>query len=191
MPQWLIWLIIAVVVIAIIIAVVAATRRRKQTVNRERAGELREQAAAQATGVQQRHAHAQETEAAAAAARAEADRKQAEAQRLEAEAEERRRTAEGYRSEHQETLQRADELDPDVNTRSDEYAGPQGAVPAGGADQGTTEGTTGGTTAGGTTGGTTGDAQTVTHPDGSTETVADPSAQGAERVTPEEGSHRA
>ena len=82
MPSWVIWVIVAIVVIAVIAAVVAASNKKKQERNRTRAAELREQAAAQATGVQQREAHAKETEAQAAAARAEADRKQAEAERL-------------------------------------------------------------------------------------------------------------
>ncbi|MGH3477978.1 MAG: hypothetical protein ACRDQD_14195, partial [Nocardioidaceae bacterium] len=83
--------------------------------NRVRAAELREQANAQATGVQQREAAARETEAKAAQARAEADRKAAEAERLEAEARDRETTAAGYREHREDSLRRADELDPDVD----------------------------------------------------------------------------
>jgi hypothetical protein len=201
MPSWLIWVIVAIIVIAVIAAVVAASTKRKQQQNRSRAGELREQAAAQATGLQQREAHARETEARAAEARAEADRKRAEAERLEAEARDRHETAAGYREQHAENLRRADELDPDVDTRRDGYEPP---APAGTETAGTeTAGTeTAGTeTAGTETAGTTGshrvhdrldgettaeaapghshevthehtdDGTTVTHPDGSTETV--------------------
>ena len=128
MPSWLIWVIVAIIVIAVIAAVVAASTKRKQERNRTRAGELREQAAAQATGLQQREAHARETEARAAEARAEADRKQAEAERLEAEARDRHETAAGYRDQHAENLRRADELDPDVDTRRDDYEPPAAAA---------------------------------------------------------------
>ena len=126
MPSWVIWVIVAIVVIAALAAVIAASRKKKQEHNRTRAAELREQAAAQASGVAQREAHAKETEAKAAAARAEADRKQAEAERLQAEAQDRQRTAEGYREQHAENLRQADELDPDVNTKRDDYTGPEG-----------------------------------------------------------------
>ena len=125
MPSWLIWVIVAIVVVAIIVALVAASNKKKQERNRVRAGELREEAATQATTVQKREAHARETEAKAAAARAEADRKQAEADRLEAEAHERQQAAAGHREEHHASLRRADELDPDVDTRSNEYAAPE------------------------------------------------------------------
>ena len=69
MPSWLIWVIVAIVVVAVIAAVVATSNKKKQERNRTRAAELREQAVAQASGVQQREAHAKETEAKAAQAR--------------------------------------------------------------------------------------------------------------------------
>lgn len=120
----LIWIVLAVIAVAIVVALLMAARKKKAERDRVHAGELRERAAAQATDLQKREAHARETEAEAAAARAEAERKQAEAQRLAAEAEERRRAADVQHQEHQDHLRRADELDPDVNTRSDEYTGP-------------------------------------------------------------------
>ena len=184
MPSWLIWVIVAIIVIAVIAAVVAASTKRKQEQKRTRAGELREQAAAQATGLQQREAHARETEARAAEARAEADRKQAEAERLEAEARDRHETAAGYRDQHAENLRRADELDPDVDTSRDGYEPP--AAAAGTETAGTADGHRVHDRLGGETTGTTeaasehphdathehtDDGTTVTHPDGSTETV--------------------
>ena len=195
MPSWVVWVIVAIVVIAVIAAVVAASSKKKQERNRTRAGELREQAAAQAAGVAQREAHAKETEAHAAQARAEADRKRAEADRLEAEARDRQQTAEGYRDQHAENLRQADELDPDVDTRREDYTGPEGLAEherdthrsdvdetgtgthrhAGDvADHETdTEHSAEKTT-------------TVTHPDGSTETVSAPDAN-----TTDGGTHRA
>ena len=178
MPSWLIWVIVAIIVIAVIAAVVAASTKRKQQQHRTRAGELREQAAAQATGLQQREAHARETEARAAEARAEADRKQAEAERLAAEARDRHETAAGYRDQHAENLRRADELDPDVDTRRDDYEPPAAAA---GSEAGTTDGHRVHDGLGGETTSEhshehshehTDDGTTVTHPDGSTETVA-------------------
>lgn len=195
MPSWVIWVIVAIVVVAVIVALVAASNKKKQERNRIRAGELREEAATQATTVQKREAHARETEAKAAAARAEADRKQAEADRLEAEAHERQQAAAGHREEHQESLRRADELDPDVDTRSGEYARPETGHTTG------HDGTLGHDAHNGTVGHDTHDATlahdsheagdgqrvqdrldghdgheptTVTHPDGTTETVNEP-----------------
>jgi hypothetical protein len=190
MPSWLIWVIVAIIVIAVIAAVVAASTKRKKEQNRARAGELREQAAAQATGLQQREAHARETEARAAEARAEADRKQAEAERLEAEARDRHETAAGYRDQHAENLRRADELDPDVDTSRDDYTPP---APTGGATEGDRVHDRLGADTTGTTEQTrttemneptratepatdrghehTDDGTTVTHPDGTTEHV--------------------
>jgi len=181
MSSWLIWVIVAIIVIAVIaavIAAVAAAKKRKQENNRNRAGELREQAAAQATGLQQREAHARETEARAAQARAEADRKKAEADRLEAEAADRHGTAESYRQEHEENLRRADELDPDVDTRRDDYVPPTSGDTQRGTHAGERTNETGDAGEHGVGGQTlheTPSAQeqptTVTHPDGTTETV--------------------
>ena len=139
MPSWVIWVIVAIVVVAVIAAVLAASKKKKQERDRTRASEIREEAAEKATTVQQREARAKETEAEAAAARAEADRKQAEAQRLEAEATERQRAAEEHRAEHQDHLRRADELDPDVDTKHDDYVAPgaEGAAPTESQTQGT------------------------------------------------------
>lgn len=216
MPSWLIWVIVAIIVIAVIAAVVAASSKRKKEQNRTRASELREQAAAQATGVQQREAHARETEARAAEARAEAERKQAEAERLEAEARDRHETAAGYREQHAENLRRADELDPDVHTRDEDHpasetAGTPGGTtaetPAGATEGdrvhdrlgGTSEPATGHTEPAtghtGPTDGAAGDRTTVTHPDGSTETVTTPAGEQAKGDPSdprlEGGTHRA
>jgi hypothetical protein len=195
MPSWLIWVIVAIIVIAVIAAVVAAATKRKQAKNRTRAGELREQAAAQATGLQQREAHARETEARAAEARAEADRKQAEAERLEAEARDRHETAAGYRGQHVENLRRADELDPDVDTSHEGYEPPAAASGTGTAattdgdrvhdrfdGETTPEQSSDAAHAPGHGGAPehTDEGTTVTHPDGSTETVARPSGRSTD-----------
>jgi hypothetical protein len=126
--SWIIWVVIAIVVIAILAAIVLAGGKKKKERDREHAGELRDQAAARAPELKKTEAHARETEAQAAAARAEADRKQAEADRLEAEATNRHQSAAEIRDEHQEHLRKADELDPDVNTKSEDYTGPDTAA---------------------------------------------------------------
>lgn len=198
MPSWVIWVIVAIVVVAVIAAVVAASNKKKQERDRNRAGEMREQATAQASEVQQREARAKETEAQAAQARAEADRKRAEAERLEAEAQDRHQTAAGARDEHADNLRQADELDPDVDTKRDDYVAPgtTGATDATGGSEThqRTEPRTAGDLAGDTHDGHatepgTGETgtSTVTHPDGSTETVSDPAAGGQSN----DGTHRA
>ncbi len=209
MPSWVVWVIVAIVVIAAIAAIVVASSKKKQERNRTRAGELREQAAAQAAGLQQREAHAKETEARAAEARAEADRKQAEAERLQAEARDRKQTAEGYREQHAENLRQADELDPDVDTRHEGYTGPEGLaeherethrsdddVTGTGtgthrhsgdlADHESAETAGHETTGQETTGQHSAETTTVTHPDGRTETVSAPDTD-----TTDGGTHRA
>lgn len=128
MPQWLIWVIVALVVLAVVAAIVMAAGKKKKERERVEAGRLREEAVARGPELQKREAAARETEAEAAAARAEADRRQAQADRLEAEAADRHRAAGEVREEHHGRLQQADELDPDVNTKSRDYTGPDTAA---------------------------------------------------------------
>jgi FtsZ-interacting cell division protein ZipA len=175
--DWLIWVIIAVVVIALIALLVTMAGRKKKERNREHAGELRQQAAARAPEVKEREARARETEAEAAAARAEADRKQAEADRLEAQAQDRHQAAGEVRDEHHEHLRKADELDPDVNTKRDDYQGPETSSPES-TGPGTGVGNGAGTHEGGSHAVGTGsehlaehEQTTITHPDGTTEKV--------------------
>jgi hypothetical protein len=128
MPQWLIWVIVALVVLAVIAAIVMAAGKKKKERDRVEASRLREEAAARGPELQKREAAARETEAEAAAARAEAERRQAQADRLEAEAADRHRAANDVRDEHHGRLQQADELDPDVNTKSKDYTAPDTAA---------------------------------------------------------------
>ena len=126
--------------------------------------------------------------------------------------------AEEHRAEHEDHLRRADELDPDVDTKHDDYVAPgtEGAAATESQTQSTGPRTAGdvadGTTAtethhehgvdghadgdrvhdrhGGQDTSVDGDSSrtaTVTHPDGSTETVNDP-ASGS---TADGGTHRA
>src|SRR3954451_24030341 len=190
MPSWLIWVIVAVIVVALVVAIAMAANKKKQVRDREHATELRERAATQATDMQKREAHARETEAEASAARAEAERKQAEAQRLAAEAQDRKRSADQQRRQHEDHLRRADDLDPDVNPKSDDYQGPGAAGSGRTSSTGTGE-------SGGTFRREGSEPTTITKPDGSTEAVEDPrratgeSTVGYQNGTPSSGSHRA
>lgn len=114
---WL-WILLAVVALVVLVAVIMAGRKKKLERDRQRAHELREEAATKATDLQKREAQAREVEADAARARAEADRKAAEAERLEAEARERAGAASAARAEHDAHLREADKLDPDVDHKS-------------------------------------------------------------------------
>jgi uncharacterized protein HemX len=113
-----VWIVVAVIAVLILVAILGVMMsRKKQEQNRTRAGELREQAAAQTTGVQQREAGARETEAQARQAQAEADQKAAQAERLEAHASDKHSTAATYREDRDDNLRRADEVDPDTSNR--------------------------------------------------------------------------
>ena len=184
--MWWIWVIVAVVVILVIAALLTVGRNTKRSRDRSRADTMREEAAVRAPELRQREAHARETEAEAAAARAEADRRQAEAERLEAQAEDRHRHAGELRGEHEEHLRRADEVDPDVDTKRDDY------VPgAGGTQEPSAAGTQEPSATGardeaagepvGSRGGSTGPT-TVTTPEGETEAIdEDARLRGSER----------
>jgi FtsZ-interacting cell division protein ZipA len=106
----LIGIIIGVIVVLAIIAVaVVLSRKRKVDANRNRAGEMREQAKSDELGAKEREAKA---------LRAEADAKQAEveSERLREEARGTQQEAESVRADVQEKRRKADELDPDVVT---------------------------------------------------------------------------
>jgi type VI protein secretion system component VasK len=121
-----IWIIIGVIVALVVIAAVVALGRRasarKAEHNRQRAGELREQAAATEEGIRRHQAEVAATEARARELRAEADRKQAEAKRVEAEVRDRRSTLTAHVQRRDEALAEADELDPDVEPDSADRA---------------------------------------------------------------------
>ncbi len=124
MPSWLTWLIVALVVIALIVVLVVVLGRRRREQNRARAAELREQASARAPEVRDRDQEARGSAQAAAAARAEADRKRAEAEQLERRAHDQQQSAQALREEHLDQLGQADRLDPDVDTKAEDYDGP-------------------------------------------------------------------
>ena len=115
-----IWVIVAIVVVLVVIAAAVALSRRatarRTEHKRERAGELREQAAATQQGIRRHQAEADAADARAREMRAEADRKMAEAKRLEADAGDRKSTLHEHVQRRDEVLAEADEIDPDVPT---------------------------------------------------------------------------
>jgi biopolymer transport protein ExbB/TolQ len=119
-----IWVIVAIVVALVVIAALVALSRRasakRDDRKRERAGELREQAAATQEGIRRHQAEADAAEAQARQMRAEADRKLAEAKRLEVDARAKKSTLHEHVERRDEVLRQADDLDPDVGRPRDE-----------------------------------------------------------------------
>ena len=112
------WIIvIAVVVVAVVAAIVLAmrARRRKQEQDRLRAEQLRTEAHHHTGAVTeaQREAQLRETEA---------ERARLEAERAEVRAAEARQQAQVAEARVEDRVREADRLDPDVDTRSDDYA---------------------------------------------------------------------
>ncbi|MCF6376054.1 hypothetical protein L2K70_00375 [Nocardioides KLBMP 9356] len=118
---------IIVIVVVLVVAAVAAflVNKRNKDAKIARAEELRSQAATQA---QSTIAPAQQD---AAEAERRAEEARAQAQRAEAEAREAQVAAQQVEAEHEAQVREADQLDPRVDTRADDYS-PQ--VP-GGVDQ--------------------------------------------------------
>lgn len=110
-----VWIVVAVVVVAVVIGVIVWVTRsqssRKVDRQREEAQDLRRRAEAE---LKRREADAARVDAEARLAQADADARAAEAARLQTEAHERDRDLAGERSEIDERLRRADEIDPDA-----------------------------------------------------------------------------
>ena len=111
------WVVIILIVLAVALVaglVWSSMQRKKQHVARERAGEIRSEAAVSGADRQQEEARAREVEAEAQRARAEADR-------LDAEAQKQRTSYDQTRAEHEDRVREADRIDPDVDHRSADY----------------------------------------------------------------------
>jgi len=111
------WIIIILVVLAVLLAAAliwTAMKRKKDQVARQRASELRSDAASTA-------AEKQEREARARAAQAEADRVRAEADKLEVRAQQERTSYDMTQAKQEDHLREADRLDPDVDHRDPDY----------------------------------------------------------------------
>lgn len=121
----IILVILAVVIAAVLIA--TAMKRKKAQVGRQRASELRSEAAQTALGKQEQEARAREAEAEAARARAQADR-------LDAQAGQERTSFEMTRAQQEESVREADRLDPDVDHTAPDYQPNLDGTPAQRAD---------------------------------------------------------
>ena len=112
------WVIIGVIVLAVLLLaglIAASTKRKKQEVARERAGELRHEATVSDSTRREQEAQARATAAEAERVRAEADKLEARAQHD--------RTAYDQTLAHQEDrIREADRLDPDVDHRDPGYS---------------------------------------------------------------------
>ncbi|MEO5652758.1 MAG: hypothetical protein ABIN79_01890 [Marmoricola sp.] len=110
-------ILIFLILLAALLAVgliVSARNRKKDQAGRERAGELRSEAASSASEQREQEARAREVEA-------EAERVRAEADKLEIRAQEERTSYDMTQAQHEESLRAADRIDPDVDHRSADY----------------------------------------------------------------------
>jgi len=111
------WIIVVLIVVAVLLLAGlawTAMQRKRDQVARQRADELRSEAAATAAEHPVQEARAREVEAEAERARARADQLQAQAQ------EERTAFAQSQ-AQHEDRLREADRVDPDVPTDSERY----------------------------------------------------------------------
>ena len=119
------WVIIILIVLAVLLAaalIYTAMKRKKNEVARQRAGELRSEAATSATAKQEQEARAREAEA-------EAERVRAQADKLDARAQSERTSYDQTRATQEDRLREADRLDPDVNHRDPNYTPGADATP--------------------------------------------------------------
>jgi LPXTG-motif cell wall-anchored protein len=117
------WLIIILVILAILLLaalVWSVARRKKEESARERASELRSEAAGVSMDRPLEEARARE-------AQAEADRARAQADQLERQAAEQQRSYDLTRAEEEDRSREADREDPDVDNTADDYQ--PGATP--------------------------------------------------------------
>ena len=119
------WVIIILIVLAVLLAaalICTAMKRKKNEVARQRAGELRSEAATSAVAKQEQEARAREAEA-------EAERARAQADKLDARAQSERTSYDQTRAVQEDRLREADRLDPDVDHRDPNYTPGAGATP--------------------------------------------------------------
>ena len=113
----IVWIVVVVIAAALLIAAIAWVARKKRTEHRRvQAGDIRDKAVEQSHEVGQREALADETAAKARAAQAEAEAMTAHSAGLQHQAEARRTDAATSRSEVNRQFERADKIDPDLDT---------------------------------------------------------------------------
>jgi hypothetical protein len=112
--KYVIIILIVLAVLLLIALIWTAMKRKKDQVGRERASELRSEAATTAATKQEQEARAREAEA-------EAERVRAQADKLEVRAQEERTSYDMTRARQEDAVREADRVDPDVDHRSSEY----------------------------------------------------------------------
>jgi len=111
------WIIIAIIVVVLILILIAVWQGKRRTINRRNeASELRQRAQDNEGAVVESRQRADTAAAEAERARAEAEVQQRRAQELQAEAHHQHQTAAAVQRDRDETLRRADRLDPDTPT---------------------------------------------------------------------------
>ena len=109
---WIIVLVVVLVVAALVAWLVAQQRKKKQV---EHAEQLRQEAHEHATAIPEADVRAREAEVEAERARLEAERAQSKAREAQV-------AATQQQAVHEDRLRTADEVDPRVDTASDDYA---------------------------------------------------------------------
>lgn len=131
----LVWIVVGAAVLVLLVVLALALRGRRGRVHderREEAARLRQEADSERLELQRREAEAARVDAEARMAQAEADARAAEAARLQADAQEHAARVDSHRTEVEERLRRADEIDPDVRAdrrRDVVDDGPRGVDP--------------------------------------------------------------
>ncbi|GAB1811446.1 hypothetical protein [Mycobacterium sp. MUNTM1] len=110
------WIVIAAVAVVLIVVLIIVARRATLHRRQRQADQIRQEASVQTEQVERREALAAETAAKARAAQAEADAKAAEAARLQSRAGAHQAEAATSREEVQGQWERADKVDPRVDT---------------------------------------------------------------------------
>ncbi|GGF57699.1 hypothetical protein GCM10011519_34510 [Marmoricola endophyticus] len=114
MSNTLVWVIVAVVVVLVVAGLAALYLRRRRTVYRDRAVELRRHALFQSEDIPAKEAEAR-------GARTAADEARRRAEELEAEARQKEAALERARSRVEDTVREADRIDPEVRHKAGDY----------------------------------------------------------------------
>ena len=112
--EWIIGILVVVAVLLLVGLIYTSMKRKRDQIGRERAGELRSEAAGSVLDQHEQEARARQTHA-------EAQRAKAEADQLEVQAAKEQTAYDQTRAQREDAVREADRVDPDVNHRSDDY----------------------------------------------------------------------
>jgi FtsZ-interacting cell division protein ZipA len=113
--KWIIGILVVVAVLLLLGLIWTSIKRKRDQVGRERAQELRSEAAGTVLDQHEQEARARQVQA-------EAQRAKAEADQLEVQAAKEQTAYDQTRAQREHAVREADRLDPDVDHRSDDYA---------------------------------------------------------------------